>query len=70
MPGPQAVPGLLGSVQPRPNSQLLHYARHVDTRQPARLDAVKRRMRISGDDVPFALPARVWAVRGTVPISF
>lgn len=31
-------------------------------------DAVRRRLPISGDNEPFALPARVWAVRGTVPI--
>lgn len=31
-------------------------------------DAVRRRLPISADDQPFSLPARVWAVRGTVPI--
>jgi SAM-dependent methyltransferase len=29
---------------------------------------VKRRLSLSAEDVPFALPARVWAVRGTVPM--
>ena len=28
---------------------------------------VKRRLALTADDTPFALPARAWAVRGTVP---
>ncbi|HWB82940.1 MAG TPA: class I SAM-dependent methyltransferase [Bryobacteraceae bacterium] len=30
-------------------------------------DEVKRRLPLSAEDVPFVLPARVWAVRGTSP---
>jgi hypothetical protein len=30
-------------------------------------DEVKRRLALTADDTPFALPARAWAVRGTVP---
>jgi SAM-dependent methyltransferase len=29
---------------------------------------VKRRLPLSADDIPFALPAQVWSVRGTVPV--
>ena len=29
---------------------------------------LKRRLSLSAEDAPFALPARVWAVRGTVPM--
>jgi SAM-dependent methyltransferase len=47
------------------------YVRGIDRdRLQALREAVKPRLAISGDDVPFALPARVWAVRGNVPIRF
>ncbi len=31
-------------------------------------DELKHRLPVSGDDAPFTLPARAWAVRGSVPI--
>jgi SAM-dependent methyltransferase len=47
------------------------YVRNIDhDRLQVLRDAVKRGLSISGENVPFALPARAWAVRGTVPIRF
>ena len=47
------------------------YVRSIDhDRLPVLRDAVKRGLSISGENVPFALPARVWAVRGIVPSRF
>ena len=47
------------------------YVRGIDRdRLHVLREAVKRRLALSRDDVPFALPARVWAVRGTVPSRF
>ena len=44
------------------------YVRSLDgDRLGARRGEVKRRLSVTQDDAPFALPARVWAVRGTVP---
>lgn len=44
---------------------------YVGSLPPDKLHAlrneVKRRLPLSGDDVPFVLPARAWAVSGTVP---
>ncbi len=36
-------------------------------RVPALREEVKRRLSVAAEDVSFALPARVWAVRGAVP---
>jgi SAM-dependent methyltransferase len=45
------------------------YARSLDRDRLHGLHSeVKRRLGLSGEDAPFVLPARVWAVRGTVPI--
>jgi SAM-dependent methyltransferase len=47
------------------------YVRSIDhDRLPVLRDAVKRGLSISGENVPFALPARVCAVRGIVPSRF
>jgi hypothetical protein len=47
------------------------YVRSIDhDRSQVLRDAVKRGLSIPREDVPFALPARVWAVRGIVPIRF
>ena len=35
---------------------------------PALREEAKRRLPVSGEDLPFELPARAWAVRGTVSI--
>ncbi|HWC98578.1 MAG TPA: class I SAM-dependent methyltransferase [Candidatus Sulfopaludibacter sp.] len=44
------------------------YVRHLDRdKLPALRDEVKRRLSLSGERMPFVLPARVWSVRGTVP---
>jgi SAM-dependent methyltransferase len=44
------------------------YARSLDSERLQGLRGeVKRRLSLSADDVPFALSARVWSVRGTVP---
>jgi SAM-dependent methyltransferase len=44
------------------------YVRSLDRNHSDALAAeVKRRLSVVDDDVPFTLPARVWAVRGTVP---
>jgi SAM-dependent methyltransferase len=45
-----------------------NYVRKIDTdrREALRAD-VRRRLSLANDDAPFELPARVWAVRGTVP---
>ena len=44
------------------------YARSLDRDKLKSLRGeVKRRLSITAEDTPFALPARVWAVRGTVP---
>ena len=44
------------------------YVRTLDRNHSEALAAeVKRRLSLADDDVPFPLPARVWAVRGTVP---
>jgi hypothetical protein len=44
------------------------YVRTVETDRLAMLrNAVKRRLSLSSESDAFALHARVWAVRGTVP---
>jgi SAM-dependent methyltransferase len=44
------------------------YARSISgDRLQALRDEVKRRLPVAEDDAAFALPARAWAVRGTVP---
>ena len=44
------------------------YARSLDGERVQGLRGeVKRRLSLSGDDMPFVLPARAWSVRGTVP---
>lgn len=44
------------------------YVRSLDgDRLRAVRGEVKRRLSVTADDAPFALPARVWAVRGSVP---
>jgi SAM-dependent methyltransferase len=45
-----------------------NYVRKIDTdrREALRAD-LRRRLPLANDDAPFELPARVWAVRGTVP---
>jgi len=44
------------------------YARRAQGAGAERLrNEVKRRLGISGEEAPFELPARVWAVRGAVP---
>lgn len=44
------------------------YVRSLDRDQLQALRGeVRQRLALSADDVPFALPARVWSVRGTVP---
>jgi hypothetical protein len=46
------------------------YASNLDTVALQRLrDELKRRLPLSGEDVPFVLPARAWAVCGTVPVD-
>lgn len=45
------------------------YARSLDGERLQGLRSeVKRRLSLSGDDMPFVLPARAWSVRGTVPM--
>src|SRR6266851_5278410 len=45
------------------------YVRSIDLdRLQALRGDVKRRLSISGEGVPFGLSARVWSVRGTVPM--
>jgi hypothetical protein len=47
------------------------YVRGIDRdRLHVLREAAKRRLALSRDDVPFALPARVWAVWGAVPSRF
>jgi SAM-dependent methyltransferase len=44
------------------------YARRIGSDKLRALRAeVKRRLSLSAEDVPFALPARAWAARGSVP---
>jgi SAM-dependent methyltransferase len=44
------------------------YSRRLDSARLQILrDELKRRLQLSGEKVAFELPARVWAVRGTVP---
>ncbi len=44
------------------------YVRTLDRKQKEALRAeLRRRLPLPADDAPFTLPARVWAVRGTVP---
>jgi len=46
------------------------YVRRLDRHKAEELrDEVKRRLSLPGEDAPFALDARVWAVRGVVPKS-
>jgi ubiquinone/menaquinone biosynthesis C-methylase UbiE len=43
------------------------YVRKIDGNSVQALrDEVKRRLAVTSEDMPFALPARAWAVRGTV----
>jgi hypothetical protein len=44
------------------------YVQSIDANRRRALRAeVRVRLSIVSDDAPFALPARAWAVRGTVP---
>jgi len=44
------------------------YVRHLDrNRLEALRSEVKRRLKVAREEAPLALPARVWAVTGTVP---
>jgi len=44
------------------------YLRRLDRKQAQSLrNEVKRQLALSADNVAFVLPARVWAVCGTVP---
>ena len=45
------------------------YTANLDPDALQRLgDELRRRLTVSGEDVPFVLPARAWAVCGTVPV--
>lgn len=45
------------------------YARSLGRDQLQALhDELKHRLPLTGDDMPFTLPARAWAVRGSVPV--
>jgi SAM-dependent methyltransferase len=47
------------------------YAASLDSTALEHLrDELKRRLALSAEEVPFVLPARAWAVRGTVPVAF
>ena len=44
------------------------YVRGLDCeRLPGLRSEVKRRLSVSAEEAPLVIPARVWAVRGTVP---